>query len=220
MDRRSGAATAYDHGISSLFFALIVVLLLTLGLAVLFYAEPFRFWQHAFSDLGSTVSKHGLPNSISMVTYASGMVFEAGIMFRISLQYARSKTLSYAPIKSILALLASGGFLVSVLPNDLYHTLHSIGVGAILAGLYFFTMIFHIELKAEISRPAFIFNLSLLHFAVFSYAVAFFLDTDAKQSLQKICLLGVVFALERVVMLTREGYSPVELLTFLDRFQP
>lgn len=219
MDRRSGSAAAYDHEISTLFFALVVVLLLTLGLAVLFYAEPFRFWQHAFSDLGSTVSKQGLPNSISMVLYALGMVFEAGIMFRISLQYARSKKLSYASIKSILALLASAGFLVSVLPNDRYHTLHSIGVGAILGALYFFTMIFHFELRHKISRPAFIFNLSLLQCVVFSYAVAFFLDTDAKQGLQKLCLLGIVFTLERIVTVMEDAYSPIEILSFIDRFQ-
>jgi hypothetical protein len=219
MNRQQTMPDAYDQDISVHFVALVIVLLVTLGLAVLFYAEPFLFWQHAFSDLGSTISKHGLPNSTSMLIYAAGMLFNAGIMFRVSVLYTRSKTLSHSSVKSVLALLASAGFLVSVFPNNLYHILHSIGVGVVLGALYFFTMIFHLELKEAVSRTVFVFNLALLQVAVFSYAVAFFLNTDAKQSLQKLCLLGVVFTLERIVILTDEGYSPVELLSFFKRSQ-
>jgi predicted Kef-type K+ transport protein len=96
---------------------------------------------------------------------------------------------------------------------------HSVGVGIVLGALYFFTMIFHFELKGLISNRAFIFNLSLLQVAVFSYAAAFFMDTAAKQSFQKFCLLGVVFTLERIVTLTDEANSPVEILSLFDRFQ-
>jgi hypothetical protein len=159
------------------------------------------------------------PKSTSMLIYALGMLVEAGIMFRVSALFARSKTLSRSSLKSVLGLLASAGFLVSVFPNDLYHTLHSIGVGLVLGSLYFFTMIFHLELKDDISMTVFVFNIALLQVAVFSYATAFFLNTDAKLSLQKFCLLGVVFTLDRVVTLTDEAYSSVEFLSFFNRFQ-
>ncbi len=210
---------AYDHSISGLFIALLIALLITLGLAVLFYAEPFIFMQHAFSDLASTTSKHGLPNSISMTIYALGMLIGGSIMLRIAAIYARSPNLSHPVIKSRLAWLASIGFIVSIYPNDLNHTLHSIGVGVVLGALYFFTTIFHFELKDEISTRAFVFNMTLLQAAVFSYAAAFFLNTAAKQSLQKFCLLGVMITLERVVTMTEDSYSPLELRSFLDRFQ-
>jgi hypothetical protein len=69
--------------------------------------------------------------------------FHTQIMLWICAHYAHSPTLSLPSTESLLAMLATTGFIVYAFPNDLYHTVHSIGVGVVLGTLYSFTLIFH-----------------------------------------------------------------------------
>lgn len=151
MSRDQRELAPYDHTVRGLLVVLSLFMLLTLMSAVLFYTEPFRFWHHAFSNLGSTQTKSGLLNITARTIFALGMVLEAGVMLCIAAQYARSRSLSLAQLRSGLALLGATGFAISIFPNDLYHTLHSIGVGVVMGALNFFTMKSHFELKERIS---------------------------------------------------------------------
>lgn len=219
MESRGRPLPSYDHDVSVLFFLLSLVVFGTLGLAVVFYAEHFLFWQHAFSDLGNTVTEQGYPNFPSRAIFSVGMILASFLMLRISAHYAEKRDLRNRTVKRWLAFLGAIGFLILIVPNNLNHFVHSVGAGMAIGVLYLFTMIFHFELRPVISALLFYTNLVVLQVAVFSYAVTFFADWAIKQSLQKVCFFGMFFALERIVTITEEGFLPSDMLGFLRRFQ-
>lgn len=204
------SSPSYDRTISALFYLSFLVLVITLGLAILFYPETFQFWQHAFSDLGDTVSKHGYTNSISRKIYTTGMIAESLIFFKIASQYTAKLDFRNQAIKRWLAGLGGLGFLISNFPNSDYHTIHSIGTGIVVGALYFFTMFYLFEQKENISAWYLSATTALLQLGVFPYAAAFFVDSAHKQSLQKTCIMGTFFVLLNAVSLAEDSFAPRE----------
>lgn len=147
------------------------------------------------------------------------MIIESCIMLRISSRYAENQNFRNQAIKRWLALLGAIGFVVSLYPNNINHFIHSLGVGTVIGVLYLFTMIFHFELKPRIPTRFFYTDLAVIQVAVFSYAVSFFADSASKQVFQKICIIGLFLALQRIVTIAEEGFSPSEMLGALKRFQ-
>jgi len=201
---------SYNHGISTLFYLTFFVLFASFGLAILFYREPFLFWEHAFSDLGCTLTRQGNPNLVPRLIYASGMLIEGLLLLRIGQHYAGERQFKNQTFKRVLAQLGVVGALVSIFPNDLYHILHSIGSGILVGVVYFFTMIFHFESRQYLPRWRFVFDIALLQLAVFPYAFAFFTNSESKQSFQKLCLFGIFYALLSIVSASEQGIKPGE----------
>jgi hypothetical protein len=219
MRRRREPLPSYDHEISLLFFLLSLDVFGSLGLSILLFGERFLFWEHAFSDLGNTITWQGHPNFPSRMVFSVGLVVASLLMLRIGALYAKNQELRNRVIKRWLALLGAVGFVVVIVPNNLNHVVHSVGAAIAIGVLYFFTMVFHLELKPLVSPRLFYIDLVILHVAVFSYAVTFFADFAIKQSVQKICFFGVFFALERILTVTEESFVPREVLGFLKRPQ-
>ncbi|MGD9030219.1 MAG: hypothetical protein PVG25_10430 [Anaerolineae bacterium] len=218
MKRRESPPPSYDRDISALFSLLSLILFATLAIAILFHGEPFLFWQHAFSDLGNIKTLGGQPNATSRLTFSVGMIVQSAIMLRISACYAGNETLWHHTVKRWLALLGAIGFVVSIYPNDINHLVHSVGVGIVIGVVYLFTMIFHCELKPVTSPWLFYGDLVIIQVSVFSYAIAFFADWELKQSLQKTCVMGVFFTLQRIITAAEESFHLSEVITFLQRF--
>lgn len=195
MKKTDSPLPSYDHNISALFYLLFLILFAVLGLVILFYPEPFDFWQHAFSDLGDDVSKHGFDNLLSRKIYTTGMIAESLILFRISVHYKPPASFRNQTIKRWLAVLGGFGFLISTPPNHRYHVIHSIGIGMVVASLYFITMFFLIELHPKITAWRFYLDTAIVQIVVFPYAIGFFIDSAHKQSLQKFCIIGLFFML-------------------------
>ncbi|MBN2045927.1 MAG: hypothetical protein JW757_12970 [Anaerolineales bacterium] len=210
---------SYNHAISTLFFLTFLVLFASFGLAVLFYQEPFSFWEHAFSDLGCTVTRQGKPNLVPRAIYATGMLVEGVLMLQISRQFTGQLKFRNQIIKRDLALLGVVGAVISILPNDLYHTIHSIGSGILVGVMYFFTMIFHFEGRQQLPRWRVALDIALLQVAVFPYAVAFFANWESKQSFQKLCLIGIFYALLSIVSASEQGFKPGEFIRDLSQSQ-
>lgn len=220
MSRNSRTAPpSYDHAVSKLFFLVFFVLFITFGLAIALYAEPFHFWQNAFSDLGNLVTPQGLPNEVPRLIFSLGMLAESIIMLAIRAQYSGEQAFRNQRTKSWLALLGAVGFLVSILPNDRFHGIHSLGVASVVASLYFFALIFHFELRAHITARQFFLDITLLQFAVFPYAVSFFADWASKQSYQKICIMGVFYVLLKAASAAEDSFAPRELFKSFPRFR-
>jgi hypothetical protein len=118
-------------------------------------------------------------------------------------------------VKRWLALLGALGFLVAIYPNDLNHVIHSVGVGIVIGVVYLFTMLFHLELRPRVAARLFYVDLLIIQLAVFSYAWAFFANLASKQSLQKMCVLGLFVVLARIVMAVDESLHPSEVLSLL-----
>ena len=192
---------------------------ITFGLAITFYGEPFLFWEHALSDLGCTVTRQGNPNVIPRLIFTLGMLDESFVMLSIWAQYSAEELYRNQAPKRVLALLGAAGFLVSILPNDRYHVIHSVGVGSSVAALYFFSMLYHFELKEHLSSWQFYLDVALLQIAVFSYAVSFFADWASKQSYQKICIMGVFYVLLKAVSVTKESFAPGEIFNQFPHFR-
>jgi len=210
MKKNLNSPSSYDHTISALFHLLFLVLIATLVLSILFYPEPFLFWQHAFSDLGDTISMHGYNNSVSRRIYTTGMIAESLILFKIAFQYKSNPYFRNQTIKHWLAVLGGFGFLISNLPNSRYHTLHSIGTGMVVGALYFFIMFYLFEQKDHISAWHLYTNTALLQLGVFPYAAAFFVNSPHKQSLQKTCIVGIFLVLLNAVSLAEDSFAPGE----------
>jgi len=204
----------YDHKISALFYFLFLILVTSLGLAIVYYAEPFLFWEHAFSDLGNVITLHGNSNPLSRSIFSIGLIIESIIMFKIGAYYAGNPHFRNHRIKHWLAYLGAIGFLISIYPNDRYHVIHSVGVGMVIGALYLFTMIFHFELKPVVSLKVFYIDMFLVQMTIFPYAVAFFADSVHKQSLQKFCILGVFFALLRIVSAAEDAFVLREVIGY------
>jgi hypothetical protein len=203
---------SYDHKISARFYSLFAVLALTLLLSAWFYPDPFYFWQHAFSDFGNLRSLQGRPNGISRAIFTLGMLGKSFIMLQVRADYGAGHDHFRNPLwKRHLALLGAAGFLVTVIPNDLHHGIHSIGVGAAVASLYFFTMTFYLELRTQVSPWFFWLNLAVLQIVTFGYAAAFFLEFASKQVFQKLCVFGIYYALLKVASALEGGFHPNEL---------
>jgi len=207
----------YDHKISALFYFLFLILVTSLGLAIVYYAEPFLFWEHAFSDLGNVTTLHGNSNTVSRSIFSIGLIIESIIMFKIGAYYAGNPQFCNHRVKQWLAFIGAVGFLISLYPNDIYHVIHSIGIGMVIGALYLFTMIYHFELRPVVSLRVFYLDLILVQMVIFPYAVAFFVDSVHKQSLQKFCIMGVFFALLRIVSATEDGFVLREVIGYFRR---
>jgi hypothetical membrane protein len=216
---RRDAAKSYDHEISALFLLHSLTVFATLGLAVLVYGEPFRFWHDAFSDLGNTVTHGGHRNAAARLIFSVGMTASSAIMLWICSRYAGRRELRHHAVKCWLARLGALGCLISIYPNDIDHTVHSVGVGTVIGAVYLFTMIFHLELKREISPRLFWADLLIMQVAVFSYAWAFFADAASKQSLQKTCIVGLLLAMQRGATAAEKSFQLREVWEVFRRFQ-
>jgi hypothetical membrane protein len=211
MDSVQLKSPSYDHAISRDFFLLFLGLVLTFGIGIFLYREPFQFWEHALSDLGCTVTRAGRPNRISRWVFTIGMMAEGLILLRIRAAYRGEQRFRNQRVKRWLALLGAVGFLISILPNDHFHTLHSVGVGMVVGALYFFALVFHYELRVELSHWQFYLDTALLQVAVFSYAYSFMAGWEIKQFFQKVCLIGVFYILLRSVSITKESFEVGEI---------
>jgi len=198
---------SYDPEISKLFFAMCLIIPASIILALLLYAEPFHLWHNAFSQLGETVTASGVPNVASRLVFSAGWIACGIVMLMIAARYGRNRALRLRALKGWLALLGGIGFFIAITPNDLNHLLHSIGMGIGVGVMYFFAILLLFELRPRISRWVFLANVTLLHAVVLTYAVAFFANSDHKQLAQKLCILGLLLVMERMVTIAPEGFE-------------
>ncbi|MEJ2758403.1 MAG: hypothetical protein P8046_07990 [Anaerolineales bacterium] len=97
--------------------------------------------------------------------------------------------------------------------------IHSIGVAMVVASLYFFAMIFHVELRDVIPRWQFYLDVILLQVVVFSYAVTFFADWPTKQGFQKVCIMGVFYVVLKSVSVEEKAFQPREVWGMFGRMR-
>jgi len=198
---------SYNAEISRYFFSISLIIPLTFILAVITFREPFHFWHHAFSKLGETTTPQGYPNLLSQLVFSIGWLACSLLMFRISQQFRRNRELKHRMFKQWLALVGSIGFVVAIVPNDVNHILHSIGMGLVVAVTYFFGVFFLIELRPTLSPLVFYVNMLFLQSAVLTYAVTFFSNSTLKQAAQKFCVLALLLVVEKASTIAPEGYE-------------
>jgi|GEM_PF-1709901 len=207
MDKTRNCLASYDPEISKLFFMMSLIIPVTLILAVLFYRDTFHFLRNAFSQLGETVTPQGAPNLTSRLVFSAGFMSCGIAMFNISSRYRKNRDLRNRSIKQLLALAGGVGFFVAVTPNDISHSVHSVGMGTAVAVTYFFGTIFLLELRPRIPAFTFYANMVILQTSVLTYATAFFADSSYNKMAQKLCVVGLLLVMERAVTIAPEGFE-------------
>ncbi len=207
MRKARNSLPSYDPEISKLFFLMCLIIPVTLILAVLLYRDTFHFLRNAFSQLGETVTPQGRSNIASRLVFSAGFVACGVAMISISSRYGKNRGLRNRALKRFLALAGGVGFFVAIIPNDVSHAAHSVGMGSAVAVTYFFAMIFLLELRPRI--PAFVFyaNMIILQTSVLTYAAAYFTDSSHDKIAQKFCVVGLLLVMERAVTIAPEGFE-------------
>jgi hypothetical protein len=169
--------------------------LTTYILGGLFYADPFHFWQHAFSEFGINRTLQGSPNILSAVLFSLGMLITGRFILDIAFFYQSHPLISNHKAKMWLSFMASMGAFLVIFPNNLFHTLHSIGSAMIIGPFFILELIYLWEQKERIGARLVYWITFLLSASVLTYAVTFFANSPIKQVTQKICMIHMFLVL-------------------------
>ena len=203
-----------DLKLARLFRYLAINIIGTYLLGAVFYADAFHFWEHAFSELGTTITLLGTPNLTSSLIMTTGMFINGRLMLEIARIYRLDSTQPHAQVKSGLMYIASLGAFISIFPNNLYHTLHSYGSAFSIGSIFFFDLILLKEGLASQKKSLFAFLIGLLSLSVFSYAIPYFLELPIKQATQKICIINLL------LVLIQGSPQPIQLASPLATHRP
>jgi hypothetical protein len=184
-----------ERRLAKLYSALVICIIATYGVGALFYADPFNFWKHALSELGTTITLLGTPNHKAAILVSLGMFTTARKLLELGNIHRHTPNLHYHSHKSLLLFIASGGALIGIFPNNLFHLMHSIGSAMLIGSIYILELILIEENDQHIGPINPVLLTSLISVLVVIYTAAFFFDTPAKQSSQKICLVSLLFVL-------------------------
>lgn len=184
-----------DEKLARLFRYLVINITGTYFLGAVFYADPFHFWEHALSELGTTFTLLGTPNLASSMIITLGMFINGRLTLEIARTYRQNPLLQYAKTKSCLMYVSSLGSFISIFPNNLYHTIHSIGSALIIGSIFFFDLVLIGERLASQKPILAYFLIGILSLSVFSYAFTFFKGLPIKQATQKICVVNLLLIL-------------------------
>ena len=186
----------FNTKISSLFTALALTIFLTFTLGMFCFGENFLFWQHAFSDLGSTITPCGNSNLLSLSIFVMGMLISAVLMILIACHFSRDESLNHRQLKYYLSLLAALGFIVITYPHNLNNQIHSYGAATMVGSLWAFGVLLLVELKPLIFGPRYNLYQALLQGTVLTYAFTYFINAPIKQVTQKFAVVGLVATLK------------------------
>lgn len=178
-----------------LFQYLVINIAGTYLLGAVFYADPFHFWDHAFSELGTTFTLLGTPNLTSSVIITLGMFITGRLLLEIARTFRQDPKHLHANYKSALMYLASLGSFISIFPNNLFHNIHSIGSALIIGSIFLFDLFLLTEGLVS-PKPLLAYLLfGILSLSVLSYAITYFMDVPIKQATQKICVINLLLIL-------------------------
>ncbi|MEJ2447105.1 MAG: hypothetical protein P8Y37_04105 [Anaerolineales bacterium] len=96
---------------------IVIDITLTYVLAAVFYADAFHFWQHALSELGTTVTLLGTPNLAAMIVITIGMFISGRLLLEAANLYRDNPQFTKSSVKRILFSIASLGSFIIIFPN-------------------------------------------------------------------------------------------------------
>ncbi|RKX85024.1 MAG: hypothetical protein DRP57_04705 [Spirochaetes bacterium] len=189
--------------IDSLFFRLVIINITTMAAGMLFYGEPFKFWQDAISYLGATKTVKGYPNRTSFFIFALGMGISGVLMFKIASIFHRHKNIEHPILKRDLSFSAGLGFFIIIFPCNTNNSIHSIGGALLFGDLWGLTLIMLIEAgKLPGAKYISIYHF-ILHTTVLAYAFNFVIQSGIMQITQKFAVFSLITVLKLTTALYR-----------------
>ncbi|NQT58233.1 MAG: hypothetical protein HQ557_04540 [Bacteroidetes bacterium] len=182
--------------------------------AMIFFAEPYKFWQFSISSLGSTVTPNGYTNRTSVLMFIMSMAAAFSIMWRLARFYRLTKSVNYK-IYAFLYYWGSIGTVVICYPSNISNPIHSIGGGLLVFSHVFITLTHILAQKKLISMRQFVLRIVTLSIPVLAYAFLWLiLETPIVQFFQKIAFI-ILFMLEKRT--TRADLISLEQNLFVNR---
>ncbi len=181
-----------DAKLGRLYRYLVVNISLTYIMAAVFYAEQFHFWQHALSELGTTRTLLGTPNLTSATIVIIGMFINGRLLLELARTYYQHPGAINNRTKGILLYLSSLGAFVNIIPNNLFHTIHTIGSAFLIGGIFLLDIqILRERIASEKTLSPYLLA-GTLTLSVGAYAVAYFTQMPIVQAIQKICVVDLL----------------------------
>ncbi|MCK4541549.1 MAG: hypothetical protein KAU17_04850 [Spirochaetales bacterium] len=192
---------------SEIFLKLFLIQLSCIFIAAVSYTEPFLFWKYPFSDLGASVTPHGLTNSWSFFPFVLGLISSAVILISLGRYYLRKTNLRNKYIKVPLCGTGAVGCLLAIFPHNIYVTTHVIGASLMIGSLWALAILFLIEARQLLSPKFFILGQIFLQCTVVPYAITFFSELPLKQVFQKFAVIGLYVILVVVTSAVKNAVS-------------
>ncbi len=192
-----------------LYWLIVPTLVLTVGLAIYFLPEPYKFFQDYLSELGAQISiKEEINNQISSIIMSVGFGFCAFISIVISILYF-ANDFQYKYLKGSLGLVLAFGSSLTAIPQDKGNLiiLHTIGAALFILGfgiLNFTLQLLRFVKKhqeiPEVRRFDYYLDASIvvLVFAVIVLVVAFFIPSEITKN-PILILLAIIF--QKIVLI-------------------
>lgn len=158
-------------------------------LGMLTYGEKVEFRDHAVSHFGRLYTRGGYPNYLSLLIFALGMTASSMICFHVSRHLEK-------PFYQRLFRLCGAGYILLIVPCDLYNPLHALGGAMVVGSLWFFTVYSLHDLYRKIPKVRFFLYQLILQGTVLPYAFLYAAGSPDKQLAQKFALAGLILVLK------------------------
>ncbi len=181
----------------NLFRWLIVINVVFLSLAGLFYSGHFSFVIDPISYLGGAASTSGVDNSTSMYIYGLDMALSGLVMILLAVRSRSAETGGLEHYKALIYLLCGVGFLIaSVSPDDSLHRFHVLGSSIAVAMLWILATTGISSKGTGLTTRRYLLLQAVLQIPVLTYAGLFFARIEPLASaIQKPALLGIMIIL-------------------------
>ncbi|MCF8226684.1 MAG: hypothetical protein K9J30_12475 [Bacteroidales bacterium] len=179
---------------------LLITTAATFLLGILAFGEPFSLSEHAFSYLGMINTPNGNPNGPGLFIFSTGILISSYICFRLN-------SILHGGYSHNLFRICGIGYLVMLVPCDLFNPVHMVGAAMVFASLWFFTNIRLMHLIPFIGWLKFIFYQLILQGSVLPYAYLYAVNSPDKQFVQKIALFGLILVLKISVVEFKKAIS-------------
>ncbi|MBC8486692.1 MAG: hypothetical protein H8D45_11710 [Bacteroidetes bacterium] len=202
-----------NEKISNLFSFLVILIIGTFCLGMLTFGEPFLFWEYPFSDLGSTVTQNGMPNTYSCFILVLGMLLSGSLLWKISVCFKEDPAIIHYQLKRYLSISAGIGCFVFVFPHNINNDIHMIGAAIMVASFWAMAALLLREVRKHIPTEKFFLQQSILQGTVLTYAAAYTMNSPIKNIAQKFAVLGLMIVL-KIATSTAKTFEFSSIFTF------
>ena len=180
----------------SLFLTVIIINIILMTAAIIFYKGDFQGMSYPFSYAGDYYTTSGLRNAVSMYIYSSDMAISGLMLLVFSYKFYRQNGTS-AIVKPLLCVTAGAGFLLASLsPDDIRHSTHVLGSAIAIASLWIIATNYIYEIRPKIQPINYFLLQVLLQIPILTYATTYFLGIDpASYIIQKFALASLCVVL-------------------------
>lgn len=176
-------------------------------LCIIFYGGRFDFWNDAFSYFGTTVTPAGYPNISSMLIFMSGLAASSIFCFKISRSFFPLQQVPHARLKHHLFKFTGIGYLIMMMPCNLYNTIHSIGSALVFGTLWLLAVLLLTEMKHPLKPFRYYLSQLLLQGTILPYAYTYVTKAVIDQVFQKFAVIGLILTLSFAVRFSCNYHS-------------